>query len=191
MDRHRKSSRTLLFARNFIRHPRVLGAILPSSRFLVERLLSRMDLRSARVVVEYGPGIGNVTQEILRRMRPDAVLVAIELNPAFVDFVRKELDDPRLRVVYGSAVNVRRTLRNLGLPQADIIISSLPFSMLPDDVRAQILSESREMLGPEGTFAGFQYSRALLPALYRLFGRVQQDFEFWNVLPARLFYCTR
>src|SRR5271155_4548200 len=67
----------LLFARNFFRHPRMLGSIVPSSRFLIKHLLEPIDWAEARVIVEYGPGVGVITTEILRRMRPDASLIAI------------------------------------------------------------------------------------------------------------------
>ena len=73
-----------LFIRNFFRHPRMLGSIIPSSRFLIKQLLEPIDWDKARVIVEYGPGVGGITAEILRRMRPDARLIAIEMNPDFV-----------------------------------------------------------------------------------------------------------
>jgi len=75
------SRQLLLFARNFVRYPKLLGSVIPSSRFLVKHVLSLVDWERARVVVEYGPGVGTITQEILKRIRPDATLVAIELNP--------------------------------------------------------------------------------------------------------------
>src|ERR1700743_2227250 len=81
----------LLFARNFFRHPRMLGSIIPSSRFLIKQLLEPMDWDRARVIVEYGPGVGGITAELLRRMRPDAHLIAIETNPEFVSFLRRSL----------------------------------------------------------------------------------------------------
>ena len=67
----------LLFARNFFLHPRMLGSIVPSSRFLIRQLLEPVDWAQARVIVEYGPGVGVITSEVLRRMRPDAMLIAI------------------------------------------------------------------------------------------------------------------
>ena len=39
-----KSSRgeeTLLFAKNFLHHPKMLGSLIPSSRFLIGRLLAK------------------------------------------------------------------------------------------------------------------------------------------------------
>jgi hypothetical protein len=42
------------FARTFIRHPLMIGAIFPSSPFLVEHVLDEVDFDSATVIVEYG-----------------------------------------------------------------------------------------------------------------------------------------
>src|SRR5580692_10012768 len=116
----------LLFALNFFRHPFMLGSIWPSSRYLVDEVLRPVDWERARVIVEYGPGVGTITTEILRRMRPDAHLVAIETNETFVRFLRTSLDDPRLHVVNDSAAEVQAVLRRLGLPLASYIISGIP-----------------------------------------------------------------
>lgn len=178
-----------LFARNFFRHPKMLGSIIPSSRFLTARLLRQMDWTHARVIVEYGPGVGTFTREILRRMRPDAVLVAIEMNPEFVSFLRETVPDPRLRVVHGSAADVRRMLGGLGVTPADYIISGIPLSTLPLPAREEILRTTRDSLGPGGAFLVYQFSPRVLPDLRRVFSRVQWSFEPFNVLPAHLFFC--
>jgi phospholipid N-methyltransferase len=120
----------LLFVRNFLRHPRMLGSIVPSSRFLVRRLLAQIDWSRARVIVEYGPGVGVVTGQILRNMRPDAVLIVIETNPEFVAFLRSAIVDERLKVVEGSADNVVEILRDFGYTGADYIVSGIPFSTM-------------------------------------------------------------
>src|SRR5437016_9042575 len=120
-----RSGDILLFARNFFRHPRMLGSIVPSSRFLIKQLLQPIDWEKARVIVEYGPGVGGITAEILRRMRPDARLVAIEMNGDFVNFLRKSLVDQRFDVVEASAADVNEILNKLGLPKADYILSGI------------------------------------------------------------------
>jgi phospholipid N-methyltransferase len=180
----------VVFARNFVRHPKLLGSVVPSSRYLVENLLSRVDWQRARVVVEYGPGIGNMTREILKRMRPDAVLVAIELNPEFVEFVRREVSDPRLQVVCGSAGEIRSILESFGHDHADCVISGIPYSTMPEPVRRKILRDTRSVLQPQGSFLVYQFTRTVLPYLQPIFGNVQQAFEPRNILPARLFFCT-
>src|SRR5690349_8364364 len=95
----------LLFARNFVKHPKMLGSVIPSSRFLVNRLLAEVNWHRARVIVEYGPGVGTFTKEILRRMAPDATLVVFETNGDFVRFLRGRLNDPRLHIIHGSAAD--------------------------------------------------------------------------------------
>jgi len=179
----------LLFARNFLRHPRMLGSIVPSSRFLIRRLLAPIDWSQARVVVEYGPGVGVVTRQILRNMRPDAVLIVIETNPEFVAFLRSAIADPRLKVVEAPADEVVDILRDSGYTSADYIISGIPFSTMAPDVRERTLRYTQIALAPGGVFLVFQFSTRVLPDLRRVFRDVRRRFEFLNVLPAHLFIC--
>src|SRR5262245_53991300 len=109
-----QTSRLLFFAANFLRHPHMLGSIVPSSRFLVDQVLASIDWERARVIVEYGPGVGTFTDEILRRMHPEARLIAIEMNQSFVRFLCRSLRDPRLHVEHSSAADVQLVLQKLG-----------------------------------------------------------------------------
>lgn len=191
----RQRSRTLsghifLFARNFFRYPMLLGSLVPSSRFLVRHLLTFIDWQRARIVVEYGPGVGTVTKEILKRIGPQAILVAIELNPEFVELLQNEIRDPRLRVIYGSAADVRSILRQLNLPHADYIISGIPYTLLPDLTRRRVTRESHCVLHPQGAFLVYQFTRTVLPYVKAIFADVRQDFKLLNILPARIYYCT-
>ena len=84
-----RSEQLLLFGRNFLKHPRMLGSVIPSSRFLVDRVLGQVDWPRAGTIVEYGPGVGTLTREILRRLGPEATLVAIETNGDFVSYLEE------------------------------------------------------------------------------------------------------
>ena len=179
----------LLFARNFFRHPRMLGSIVPSSRFLIKELLQPIDWNQARVIVEYGPGVGVITAEILRRMRSDAVLIAIEMNPDFVTHLRSALPDERLKVVEGSAESVGEILERFGHGKANYIISGIPFSTISAAVRERILRNTSQALAPGGAFLVFQFSTRVLEDLQRVFHYVRRKFEPLNVLPAHLFFC--
>ena len=183
-------SRMFLFARNFFKFPAMLGSVIPSSRFLVNDVLSQVDWERARVVVELGPGVGTMTQEILERMHPNATLVAIELNREFVDFLNAQAHDPRLNVVHSSAAKVRAVLQNLGLSQADYIISGIPYTNMPEAVRREILHESRQALAADGALLIYQFTRTVLPYLESSFGSVRQGFQLLNIFPARIFHCT-
>ncbi|MDE2136664.1 MAG: methyltransferase [Gammaproteobacteria bacterium] len=180
----------LLFAGNFLRHPNMLGSIIPSSRFLVEQVLESVDFGRARVIVEYGPGVGTFTGEILRRMRGDARLVALETNRDFVRFLTRTLPDPRLTVVHDSAAEVQTVLGRLGLAAPRYIISGIPLGSMPDPVRTEIAEQSRAALEPGGAFLVYQFTARALPTLERTFGAVERSRERRNFPPAQLFLCT-
>jgi len=184
-----RAGNALLFARNFFRHPRMLGSIVPSSRFLIKQLLEPINWARARVIVEYGPGVGGITMEVLRRMRADGALIAIEMNPEFVRYLSSSLNDRRLRVVAGSAEQVDEILRRFGFTRADYIISGIPFSTIPAPVREQILRKTCDVLEPGGAFLVYQFSTRVLQDLKRVFGYVGRRFQPLNVLPAHLFIC--
>jgi phospholipid N-methyltransferase len=184
-----RNGQALLFARNFFRHPLMLGSIVPSSRFLIRELLAPIDWSRARVIVEYGPGVGGITAEVLRRMPADGLLIAIETNPDFVSYLRSAFSDPRLHVVAGSAESVEEILRRCGQAQADYIISGIPFSTIPAPLRERILRRTRAALAPGGAFLVYQFTTRVFPDLKRVFGYVGRKFEPLNVLPAHLFIC--
>jgi phospholipid N-methyltransferase len=179
----------LLFARNFFRHPRMLGSIVPSSRFLIKQLLQPISWARARVIVEYGPGVGGITAELLRHMGSDATLIAIEMNPDFVKYLRDSFTDARLQVVEASAESVDEILRRFGYLRADYIISGIPFSTIPAAARERILRKTCAVLEPGGAFLVYQFSSRVFQDLKRIFGYVVRRFEPLNVLPAHLFIC--
>jgi SAM-dependent methyltransferase len=71
------------------------ASMFPSSRHLANALTRPIDFRRARTIVELGPGTGAVTNEILKRLRPDAKLFAIDINPIFIDHLTATCRDPR------------------------------------------------------------------------------------------------
>jgi len=168
----------------------MLGSLIPSSRFLVNCVLNKMDWARAGTIVEYGPGLGTITSRILSRMGPQARLVVFEMNADFVSYLQRKFPDPRLHVVYGSAETVQSELDRLGLAGADYIISGIPYTTMPAARCESIMRESRAALNPGGAVLVYQFTRTVLPYLRVHFRRVQQDFELRNILPARVFYCT-
>ena len=181
---------TVLFAKNFLQHPLMLGSFIPSSRFLIRTLLEELDFGRARVIVEYGPGVGTFTREILARMRPDAILIALETNREFVNFLRQSTTDPRLHVVHGSAADVQSALTAHNVRKADFVISGIPFSTLPAGVREAVLQATRAVLQQHGAFLVYQFSPMVLASLRRVFSQVRRGFQPLNMPPAQLFYCT-
>jgi phospholipid N-methyltransferase len=180
----------LLFLRNFLKHPATLGSVVPSSRFLTERLLRRVDFERARLIVEYGPGIGNISNAVVSKMHRDACCVLLEVNPDFVRHLRRIFEgDRRVRIVHGSAATVEGVVRSLGFEAADFVISGVPFSTMPEALRFSILTASNRVLRQDGRLLVYQFTRTVLPELTSVFASVDEEFEPRNLLPARLFYC--
>lgn len=186
-----KIAQALLFLANFVKHPLKVGWLLPSSRFLVDDVLKPIDWGKAKVIVEYGPGTGTFTTRILQRMRPDAKLVAFEINPEFCKFLAQSVTDPRFHLVRESATEVDSVLQRLGCSEADYIISGIPFTTLPHDLRDAIVRKSYAALRPEGQFLVYQVSSAVLPYLESVFGNVSRSVQLLNIVPAQVFYCAR
>jgi phospholipid N-methyltransferase len=181
----------LVFARNFFRNPKMLGSVIPSSRFLIRQLLRHVSWDRADVVVEFGPGVGTITNAMLRCMKPEAKLVAFEINRDFVRHLRENVADPRLQVLERSAADVGTVLPSLGLSSADYIVAGIPFSILPDDVREAVLRGAHAALKPGGELLIYQFSAKVRADLEAIFGRVDEVFELRNILPARVFRCVK
>ena len=184
-------SQLFLFVRNFVKHPDMVGWMLPSSSFVVDEVLKQVDWATARVIVEYGPGVGTFTTKVLERMHPEATLIAVELNPEFYEFLSATLRDPRLKLVNDSATEIDAVLARLGVRHADYVISGIPFKTLSHPLRDVIVRKTHSVLRPRGSFLVYQLSSVVLPYLENVFGNVRHDKELLNFIPAQMFYCAR
>jgi phospholipid N-methyltransferase len=180
-----------MFFRQFVRHPGMIGSVIPTSDTVVNRILDKVDWANCRLFVEYGPGVGTFTRAILDRLHPDAQLIAIDLNLDFVAWLEAHVRDPRLRVVHGSAADVRRFIKEAGRHQADYILSGIPFSTLPDGLGESICAETRNALRPGGAFLVYQYSRYVRRLLDPAFDMVNDELEWRNIPPCRIFEAMR
>jgi len=157
MSDETSSDRWTFFKENLRSH-RTVGAVAPSSPLLTQAMLDEAAVERALLIVEFGPGTGVFTQEIVRRMDAKSRLVVLEVNPTFVEKLRSRIDDDRVEIINGSAADVGKHLAQRGLPQPDCIVSGLPFGSLPSPVSHAILQATRETLAPGGVFVTFQYT---------------------------------
>lgn len=179
------------FLRGFLKHPVMVGSIIPSSRVLIEKMLGRVDWEKTRVFVEYGPGVGTFTRPILDKLSPDATLVTIDTNPDFTRYLKESIDDSRLVAVTGSAADVEKILEDRGLGKADYVLSGLPFSTLPPGVGDAIAKATSEVIRPGGAFLVYQFSPKVRDFIAPHFDRIDRGFEWINVPPAQLFWAWK
>src|SRR3954454_15554001 len=174
------------FLRSFLDGPRRVGAILPTSRHTVRATLDMALVAQARLVVELGAGTGAYTREIVRRLGPDARLLAFELDPALAERLAADVTDPRVQVITDSAANLGAYLDGR---RPEIIVSGLPFTSLPRSVREEILQAASSALADDGVMLVLQYSPFMQRELERRFGSVRRRLSLLNVPPAVLFAC--
>jgi phospholipid N-methyltransferase len=164
-----------------------VGAVLPTSQRTVRDTLDMAPVEDARLVVELGAGTGPYTEAIVPRLRPDARLLAFEIDPALAGGLQRKLTDPRLTVIADSAANLEAHLDGR---RPDVIVSALPFTSLPGPLRAEILAVCRRVLADAGVMLVLQYSPFVQKDLERTFGNVRRRISPLNVPPAVLFACT-
>lgn len=175
------------FFRSFLTHPRQVGAVLPTSRRAVRDMLDMANFAQARCVVELGAGTGVYTEEILKRLRPDAWFLAFEIDPDLATTLSERFEDRRLWVIKDSAENIEGYLDGA---KVDVLVSGLPFTSLPEPVKQNIFSQITRVLAPGGVMVAIQYSAMVKRDLERIFASVRRRISPLNVPPAFLFACS-
>ena len=181
----------MMFLRGFIKHPVMVGSIIPSSKQLIDKMLAPVKWDECRLFVEYGPGVGTFTEHVLRRMPADATLIAIDTNPDFTDYLNRKFRDSRLIAVTGSAADTRKIMAEAGFEEADYILSGLPFSTLPSGVGPAIAAETHAALRKGGAFLVYQFSPKVRDFIAPHFQRIDKGMEWINVPPAQLFWAWK
>ena len=162
-----------VFFKGFLKHPVMVGSIIPSSRWTVQKMLAPVKWDECKLFVEYGP---------------DATLLVIDTNPDFIDFLRKHFRDSRFIAVHGSAADVNDIIRGFGFEHADYVLSGLPFSTLPGDLGPKIAEETGKAIRPGGAFLVYQFRARARDFMEPHFKRIDNGFELWNILPCYLFW---
>jgi phospholipid N-methyltransferase len=147
----------LLFSR-FLRSPRTVGAVTPSSRAVADAIVEHVDFGQPSRIVELGPGTGALTGPIVERMGPHIDFLALEIDPAFCERIQARW--PAVQCICASAEQLDSIAADHGMTPVDHIVSGLPFVSLPQAMTRQILESVVSVLRPGGTFSTFQYLHA-------------------------------
>ncbi|MBI2139738.1 ribosomal RNA adenine dimethylase [Candidatus Woesearchaeota archaeon] len=182
-----KTGKTV-YIREFLRNYRSIGTIAPSSRFLIKKMLKPIDFSSASLIVEFGAGEGCITKEILKKMRPDAVLMSFEKNENIFGIL-SGIKDKRLIAIKDGAEKLPSYLISFNLPKPDCIVSGLPLASLPKDAGKNIIDAVKTSLPPQGKYIQYQYSLKSFRGFREKFSSVKLDFTLWNIPPAFVYTC--
>jgi len=186
------------FLSQFISNPSVVGAIAPSSAALARRMIRDLDLAHADAVLEYGPGTGVFTQQILRAIGPRTRFVAIEFNAALAAGLRSRF--PSVRVHERSVEDAEAICREEGIAHVDAIVSGLPWAAFPEGLQRRALEAARNVLKPGGTMVTFGYYVGRHTSAGKRFYRILPEYfpgyqlseaVWWNLPPAFVVTCVK
>ncbi len=181
-----KTNGSMVFMQEFFKHPLQIGSIIPSSRFLEQRVVKASGAASSNVIIELGPGIGGITRALLRAMPQDAKLLSIEINPLFHSWV-EGIDDRRLIAHLGSATEVKELMARYNLAPPNAIVSGIPFSTMSRQTGSAILESVSSVLPTNGRFVAYQVNRQVAKLCRPFLGPGHSSMELLNIPPMRIF----
>ena len=177
------------------------GQIVPSSICLASAMVDPLMQKQVKQVVEFGPGTGVMTRELLKRLSSDARLLAFEINPRFVQRLRQTLPDPRLRVIEASAETIHEVFREERWSRVDGVVSSLGLTLMPDALKNSIFQRLMPYLDEHSVLTQFQYLNTFRISdgaielydtgafLGQFFHSVTRQVVWLNLPPASVYIC--
>lgn len=124
------------------------------------RLIDAAVVADDDVVLEVGPGVGNITEALLRRAK---MVVCVEKNPKYLPVLRERFENHTgLEVGLGDALRVR-------LPRCDRVVSNLPYMICEAFLQRmfRLDVESAALIVPRG-FAEILEAREKTPGYSKL-----------------------
>lgn len=171
--------------RQFLRTPRTVGSIFPSSSVLVKKMLNLSNLESAKVVVELGSGTGVFTQEIFKRVQPTVPVICIEVNQHFCQQIQPLFEQRgNSHLVCASATKLTEVLKQLGYQCVDTIISSLPYNALPSSVSKEVLKGVTKSMNEHSEFLTYVYSLSCRQLFDEVLPNQDWTLVYRNIPPA-------
>ncbi len=162
-----------------------VASVVPSSKTLIRKVISKMDLAKPRVIAEFGPGEGCHTREIVRRMHPDSTLLLFELDPELARYLEKQFEgDRRVSVLNRDAATLAEELARRNFQHCDYVVSGIPFSILEAEKKRELLLKIHESLAMDchAAFIIYQVTNELVGHC-RHFSRIESEYCLRNLPP--------
>lgn len=167
------------------------GAVVPSQRFLISRMIGPVPVDYQGQIVELGAGTGALTCRLAARC-PKARILACEINPVLAHDFETRLADSglaqRVEVVAESAECVLARVRRQGPARPDFIISGIPLGNLDRETAWSLIRSIHRTLAYGGLYIQFQHSIVDRRKIKDTFSRLRTVPVFLNFPPAVIYY---
>ena len=136
----------------FVKSPRTIGSIAPSSPALGRALSEKIDPKGNGSVLELGAGTGPITTQILKRLASPNLLTCVEIDQQMCARFRKSFPNIEL---------IEKDCREIGALFAgeniSNIVSSLPYRSLPQSTTDSIFEQKISLADSQTIISLFTY----------------------------------
>jgi len=182
MSKHKTQKKS--FFKTYLEQKRQVGSWVPSWPLLVNNMCRKIDFKNADVIIEYGPGNGVFTKKLLKKANPNTKIFCFELNEDFYNILKNKFNDPRLILLNQGAETLKEVLKQYNIEKVDAVLSSLPLSFIPNEIKNKILDNSYSVLKKDGVFLQYQYSLNAKDEIKARYGKLKVNLIPLNVPPA-------
>lgn len=180
----------LNFFKEFIKNPRTIGSLTPSSIYLANNIIGTVDFSKNINIVEYGPGSGIFTDIVKSKLNKKSKLILVKINKLFSDNLTKKYKyNPNIIVINDDVNNIELILKKLKIESIDYVISGIPFSSLPKKLSINIIKNTKKVLQENSYFIAFQYSKINKKLFDKYFNNISYQKVWKNFPPAVILNC--
>ena len=173
---------------------RQTGAIVPSQRFLIGKMLAPIPEDYSGRIIDLGSGSGALTVRLAARC-PEARIVACEINPALARNTRNNLDQAgvngRVKVVSDSAEHLLSEMRRREMDKVDYVLSGIPLGNLRHERALALIEAISRVVRRGGLYVQFQYSLMDRKRIRSRFKILRTVPVLLNIPPAVVYYAQR
>jgi phosphatidylethanolamine/phosphatidyl-N-methylethanolamine N-methyltransferase len=175
------------FIKGMMSTPKTVGAIMPTSARMANRMASVINTDSGLPVLELGPGTGVITKAILDKGVKPENLVSVEYSSEFVRHLRSKY--PGVNFINGDAFSLAETLENYRGQKFDCVISGIPLLNFPMHQRVKLIEDLLKLIPVGRPIVQFSYG-PVSPVVARPDSYTIKHFDFIvrNIPPAQIWH---
>lgn len=179
------------FLKEAINKINTVGSIKPSSKYLIKKCLRDLDFQKNQIILEFGPGNGNFTSEILNRIPSSTKLISFETNKVFYEYCLEKFKSHKNFQIHNCSADQFCQIPEIKENKVDYVISGLPLSLLKKSLKDSIIQKIIHHLKPNGCYIQFQYSLNTYLYLKDNFNTVKLYFVLRNLPPSFVYKCYK
>jgi phospholipid N-methyltransferase len=170
---------------------KVTGAVAFSSNGLVRQMIKNINFENQNVIVELGAGSGCITDMLANKISENSTLLVFEINPIFCKMLKEKFGNKNIHIINDSAEHIEKYLLQItGKSTADFVISSLPFTIMDNSDRNNIINSIQNSLTKKSFYVQYGYNKKRYNEILNPFKMVKTSFVMGNLPPAYIFNCT-